>query len=265
MKHTFLFVLLGLLSFSLLGQTTFQSNKFGQDRTGVIYKKEVSVDTRLHTNGFSLGMNFGKIKTYYRTDYYHVDFGRLKHIKEFRQQSFESSGFAGFGNYGAFVFGKQNDFLALRAGWGQKRYYSEKAKIRGLAVGFSYEVGPTLGFLKPYYLDLKYRIDNGIEFVTRSEKYSEANKDIFLNQLSIQGATGFQKGLAELSIIPGGHAQIAAHFDWGAFDKIIKVLEVGVMLDVFYKSVPIMVEVDNVENRLYFLNLFINLQFGKRT
>ncbi len=265
MKSFFLFAFFGLFSLSVMAQATFQTNKFGQDRTGVIYNKEVSVDTRLHTNGFSLGMNFGKIKTYYLTNYYHVDLGRLKHIKEFRQQSFESSGFAGFGNYGSFVFGKQNDFFALRVGWGQKRYYSEKAKIRGLAVGYSYEVGPTLGILKPYYLDLKYRIDNGIDFDTRSEKYSDANKDVFLNQLSIKGPTGFQKGLKEISLIPGGHAQIAAHFDWGAFDKIIKVLEVGLMLDLYYKSVPIMVEVDNVENKPYFLNLFINLQFGKRS
>jgi hypothetical protein len=32
---------------------------------------------------------------------------------------------------------------------GEKKYFSEKAKRRGVAVGVNYEIGATLGLLKP--------------------------------------------------------------------------------------------------------------------
>ena len=68
----------------------------------------------------------------------------------------------------------------------------------------------------------------------------------------------------ELSILPGVHGKIAVHFDWGAFDQYVKAFEAGVMVDVFTKKAPIMIEVGDNQNRAYFINLFLNVQFGKR-
>ena len=41
----------------------------------------------------------------------------------------------------------------LRVGMGAKRYFSEKAKRKGIAIGINYQAGVSLGLLKPYYLD----------------------------------------------------------------------------------------------------------------
>jgi len=212
----------------------------------------------------AFGVNIGKIKTYYLTTYYHLDLGTIKHIKEFRQQSFELRTATTIGGNNTFVFGKQNSFFVLRAGFGQKRYFSEKAKQRGLAVGISYEAGPSIGLLKPYYLDLRYPIDNGTSYVARSEKYSEQNHDIFLEQSRIRGHTGFTKGLGEISPVVGLHVQAAGHFGWGAFDEFVKAMEAGIMVDFFTKTIPIMVDVEGVENSPVFINFFLNLQLGKR-
>ena len=93
---------------------------------------------------------------------------------------------------------------------------------------------------------------------------SEETADRFTNIFNIFGSSGWTKGLDEITIRPGIHGKFGVHFDWGAFDQYVKALEVGLMIDVFHRKVPIMVERENVENRAFFLNLFINLQFGKR-
>jgi hypothetical protein len=61
--------------------------------------------------------------------------------------------------------------------------------------------------------------------------------------------------------MPGGSASVALHMDWGAFDEFVKAVEIGAILDVFPKKLPILI---SEENNQVFLNFFINFQFGKR-
>lgn len=250
-----------------------KSIKFGEnyydDSKGTIYSREVTVDFKLHTNGFGLGVNIGELQTYYLTSFWNIELVEIKHPKEIRQ-SFDFQPTTNGKVSRAFIFGKQNNFYVLRGGFGQKRYFSEKAKRKGVAIGLSYEGGPSLGLLKPYYMELKYLEDQGIgnnDFVIRSEKFNEDNKDVFLDIGRIYGASSFAKGLSELSIIPGLHAKAALHFDWGAFDEFVKAVEAGIMVDFYFQNVPIMAEnpgVVDAENRPLFINLFLNLQLGKR-
>lgn len=256
----FLFLLLN----AAWSQVTIQPSETDQGNAGIIYNKEVTFDVAMHTNGFNIGLKWGQLQTYYQTKFFGVSFGELKHIKEFRQQSFESTYLNNFGSSRSFIFGKQNNLFVLRGIYGFKRYFSEKDKRKGLSVGVRYSGGPVLGLLKPYYLDLGYPLDNGTDFTFRSQKYSESNMDVFLDRTRIRGSTGLTKGMGEIRLVPGLHAEGAIHFDWGAFDEFVKALEAGVMVDLFFGNVPIMVEVDNVTNSPLFINLFLNLQLGKR-
>ncbi len=268
MKNIFLSLFLCLLCGApLLAQTQLPGGQnYYEDDKGYVYNREFTVDLKLlQTNGFALGVNIAQLKTYYLTRFYNIEIGEIKHVREFRQ-SFDYFQ-AGTSNEvsRAFIYGKQNNLFALRGGIGEKRYFSEKAKRRGLAVGISYEVGPSLGILKPYYLDLVRSENPTGNTSIKSEKYSAENADDFLNITRIYGGSGFGKGLSELSVIPGGHAKFALHFDWGAFDEFVKAMEAGVMVDFYFKKVPIMVDaLDNVENSPIFVNFYINLQLGKR-
>lgn len=244
---------------------SFGTNYYDDDAKGVIYDREFTVDLKLHTFGYALGVNFGRLRTYYLTRYFNIEFGELKHPKEFRQ----SLEFALPGTARAFIFGKQNNFFVLRGGIGEKRYLSEKAKKKGVAIALSYSGGVALGMLKPYYLDLFRQTDPpSNQFFISSEKYSEENRDVFLTQGLIYGSSGFARGLGEIRFVPGGQAKFGVNFDWGAFDEFAKSLEAGVMIDFFFQKVPIMIEdpefVPNTENRFLFVNFFVNLQFGKR-
>lgn len=254
-----LFPLLGLMA-----QNTFQPKQVVSNNVGIVYDKEFTFDIRLHTHGLALGVNIGRLKTFYKTRFYQFEIGELRHPKEERESN-ENPNFGGRSSR-SFFFGKQNSLYVLRGGIGEKRYFSEKAKERGLAIGISYVVGPSIGLLKPYYLDLiRSGVDNTPEI--SSEKFSEENAERFLDVRNIFGSSGFSRGISELSILPGIHAKAGVHFDWGAFDEFVKAIEAGVMIDAYFKKVPIMVETDeinNAENRPFFINLYLTLQLGKR-
>ncbi|MFT4668299.1 MAG: hypothetical protein ACI8YQ_003977 [Polaribacter sp.] len=262
-----LILLLVLISISTVGiaQSSMKSNN--TTLKGLVYNKESTFDLTLHTTGIGVafGANFGTIKTYYKTSYYHIQIGELRHMKSNRTSP-ETGGIISGQSTRSFFFGKQNSLYVIRAGKGIKRYLSEKAKDKGLAIGFSYEGGLTLGLMKPYYLELVYVEDGSVNDV-KSEKYSDENANVFLNNSRIYGASGITKGLTEIRPVPGVHFKIGAHFDWGAFDEMVKAVEAGVMIDVFYKKIPLMVENDmitNAENRPFFVNLYLTLQLGKR-
>jgi len=252
----------------MAAQQTLDLGKNNYDqKKGIIYDKETTVDFKLHTNGASIGLNFGTLETFYKTRYWHVEIGELKHPHETRQsRNLNTGGFGG--SFRSYIFGKQNNFFVVRGGFGEKRYLSEKARRKGVAVGYSYEVGPSIGILKPYYLVLRYVSDDFGRPNYRSERFSQTNANRFLNNSSIFGADSFTRGLGEISVLPGIHGKFAMHFDAGAFDELVKAVEAGIMLDLYFREVPIMVEtpaIEHSDNRSFFLNLFVTLQLGKRS
>ena len=260
-------ILLVCAGFSLQAQRTLLlgQNNYDQQK-GIIYSKETTTDFRLHTNGAAFGMNFGKIRTYNRTKLIYVGVGELKHPQEIRQN--RNLPFGGSSGFRGYIFGKQNNLLAIRGGIGEKRYFSDKARRKGVALAVSYEGGATLGLLKPYYLVLRFQPEDFSQNNYRSEKYSPENEDRFLAYDKIFGADSFFQGFGEIGIQPGLHGKAALHFDWGVFDEFIKALEAGIMVDFFLKEVPIMAEsslAPNLQNKVVFVNLFLTLQFGKRS
>ena len=220
--------ILFLLAFglNLSGQRVISPKLVEVDWKGIIYKKEWSVDLRLHENGASIAYNSGKIKSYNKTNYYHFELGFTKDPREKSQSKISTQG-----RSGSFVFGKINNLINVRVGVGTKRYLSEKQKRKGIAVGYTYEIGPSIALLKPYYLDLLYISETNINYNVFTEKYSEANADKFLNINSIDAKSSFFTGIDEISLRAGLQGKIGAHLSWGAFDKAVKAFETGVMFD----------------------------------
>ncbi|MDX1684496.1 MAG: hypothetical protein R3275_04620 [Saprospiraceae bacterium] len=255
-RLTTITLLLAITTTVVIGQSSILPRESAYAPKGVIYNDEYAVNLTLHSNGLKIGFDKGTIKTYYKTNYYHFDIGFLRHPKEIRQ-SLNYQTTIDISN--SYTYGKQNSFLLLRGGFGSKRYFSEKTKHKGVAVGINYEVGPTLGFTKPYYLIFAFRVDG--ERQVREIKYSEENADLFLDDTRIQGRAGFFKGFSELNVLPGIHGKFGTHFALGAFEKYVTAMEAGIMVDVFFQEVPIMV-IEN--NRRLFLNVYLTLQLGKR-
>ncbi len=259
MNRYFLSILILFACYAFLhAQVVFQPKPLTENRKGVLYEKELTFDFTLHTNGYNVGVSWGEMATYYRTNFYYIGFGEIKHPKEYRQ-NFRFINPANNQTSRSFIYGKQNNFFLLRAGKGIKKYYSEKAKEKGVAVSLVLEGGPTLGILKPVYLNVNTSENRGQLTAIR---YTEETAEDFLNLPFIFGSAGFARGIDEVRFVPGLHGRIAANFEWGAYDEFIKAAEVGLMLDVFPRTVPIMV---TETNRPFFLNLYITLQLGRRS
>ncbi len=278
LKFPLFFFFIGLSTF-LSGQSgVFNPKETNNGNRGIIYDRETVFDLRLLSDGYELGVNIGRLKTYYRTEFFHFGIGELKHHREFKNRDGIVGGGTSIGrNSRSYVYGKQNNFYALRAGYGVKRYYSEKARKKGLAIGVSYEGGPTLGLLKPYFLEINRANMDG-QNGPSIERFNGDNANFFLNTDRIFGAAPAINGFSEIKVRPGVHLTGALHFDWGAFDQYVKAIEVGIAADIFFQNVPILideaeftalgptlnVEPINVSNRPYFLNFYISFQLGKR-
>ena len=247
---------------TMQAQSIVEPKQIQESTLGVLYNKERVFELRLHTNGGAMSMQFGKIVTYYKTNYYQFDFGWVKHPKEYKQSITFNSGNPFTQSSNSFTYGKQNQLLVLRGGIGRKIYFSDKAKRKGVAVGIDYEFGASIGILKPYYLKLNRIEDNGFDDYISTERYSEDNKDVFLDNTKIIGPASFFKGFGNISAMPGLHARVSTHFSVGAFDEYVKAFEMGVMIDGYFQRVPIMI-IDN--NSPVFINAFLAFQIGKRS
>ncbi len=256
---------LALLSQNAWAQVSTKTNLNDDRFKGIIYRKETTGDLRLHNNGWAVAVNFGEIRTYYRTRYYHFELGTMHSPREQNQ----SKNLNVIGNElpKEFKLGKQNSVFILRAGKGFKRYLSDKARRKGVSIGYSLEAGPAVALLKPYYLKfIEQVVVNGeLESILVDKKFSEENKDEFIDYGSIYGGAPFSTGLKEITILPGFQAKAGLFFSVGAFDEYVKAAEIGLMADLFIKKVPIMVETAGTTNTPLFLNLYVNLHFGRRS
>lgn len=261
MKYSVLAFLLGL-SCHLSSQVIFQPKPVEYNFKGVLYNTEKIFDMRVHTSGVILGYKTGKLKSYYNTSYYNFELGYIKDSRERRQN--KTISFPGEGISSSFIYGKQNHFLNLRVSTGGKRFLSEKTRRKGVAVGFVYEAGATIGLLKPMYIEVIRNNQETFEPELIEIKYTEETADDFLAFDDIYGGTNFFKGLSETDITVGAHGKLAGHFALGAFEETVKAIEAGIMVDIFPSKVPILVERGEVDNRFLFINLYLSLQFGKR-
>lgn len=253
---SFTVLLLAMCSLSSLqAQSRIDESNGGTEAKGVIYKTEWSVDAALHTNGFYLGFNTGKIKNYYTTNTFHADIGFLYHPLE---TSSSRPGNIGFRTFNSYVFGKKNQLINIRIGKGIIKTLSEKARSKGIAIGFRLEGGVDIGLLKPYYLKVLEEFDGN--YLIKEIKYAD-DPETFTDPRIILGGSSFFKGFGQSSAVLGAFGRAAFRFDAGAYDRLVKCLEIGLQLDVYSKSPDILV---GERNPFHFLNFYLNLQLGTR-
>ena len=267
-RPLFFLLLAFVVTADLAAQQRLPGNKniYGATGRGVIYDNELNFMMALSTpRNLTVGVRSGKLLSFDRMRYWSASFGDLRHGRE-RKENRNDVNLATNRVSRSYVFGKQNQLYALRVGFGQRKYLSEKARQRGVAVGYSYEFGPTIGLLKPYYLEIKSSEVNNPGLI-REIRYEGDNENLFLNQDRIFGAAAWTLGLDEIQLRPGVHAQVAGHFGFGAYDEMSKILEAGIAADFLFGNTDIFVESEltpGVKNSPLFLHLFINVQLGKR-
>lgn len=226
---------------------------------GYVYDTELSFGIKVSTSGWGVMSDLTKSINSEKDRLYYFEINFLKNPKELKKVN-EYSAAISIDSPKPFVYGKQNSFFAAKAGYGNKYLLGEKAEKNGFQIKFDYVFGPTIGFVKPYYLDVWYD-DDADESYTMPTKYSPETASLFIDATRIYGYSGFGKGFNEISIIPGGFAKTGLNFDWATYDDFVKALEVGIGAEVYIKDVPIMI---TEHNKPYFVYLYLSLQFGKK-
>jgi hypothetical protein len=235
-----------------------------EEEGALIFQKQSTFCINLNSDGFGFSYEHGKYKTITKTNLWWLSLGERKDLKQFRQSNtFTSTGGGGvgivfFGN--SYVYGKQNNFYFLRAGFGQQKTIGGKGNKNGVAVSGIYGGGLTLGMLKPYYVQITDNTAPGGG--TKDIRYSDSTAKVFLDPTAIIGGSGFGKGISEIKFVPGVSVRAALRFDYGKYNETISALEVGINAEYFSQAMPILVGVNDTKK--FFFNGYITVNFGRR-
>ena len=224
-----------------------QGTVFEEKRT--IYKREETFGATIHTTGWGLVYRYGKYTSGFSRRLYEVELVGKKHPKEIK--TFTSL----FDNSNGYVYGKLNSILLLRGGIGNHVTFISKQSVRGIAISYILNGGLSLAYAKPTYVETIF-IDEGI-VSSRVEQY---DPDVH-TQGDIIGGASFFRGFFGGKFYPGVYLKAGLHFESSLVANKISGLEVGAVLDLYPKKVPILA---NDLNRFYFLNLYVSLTFGTK-
>ncbi|MES1220458.1 MAG: hypothetical protein ABUT20_33460 [Bacteroidota bacterium] len=221
-----------------------------QDEEGIVgYRKQNIFGIKVSTLGYGLVYEIGRTKTTRKTTTYGIELSELKNQKE---EKLPTGGFI-VGN--RYIYGKINNFYQFKLGIGQQYILGEKGNKNGVSVSAVYGAGLSLGFLRPYYLQVVDASGNGLTI-----KYTPQDSLLFTGQ-TIVGSGGLGKGWGELKFKPGAYAKAGLRFDYGRFNEIVSAIEVGVSLEAYAQKIPIMLY--QKDKQLFFQG-YLALEFGRR-
>ena len=218
----------------------------------VLLRKEHSYGPFIHSTSGGAEFRKGVNTSYFTRWLYEAGLLELKTPRETR--------IAHYRNSRSYIYGKLNNFYALRAGGGQQNLLYRKPYWGGVEVRYFWFAGGSVGFTKPVYLYIIKDFilsPNYYEIVLVAERYNP--EEHFLED--IFGRAPFFKGLDEIGVHPGAYAKAGFSFDFSRQNQRVSAIEVGAALDFFPTGIPIMAL---REPERYFLTFFIGYYIGKR-
>ena len=239
-----------LLIFQLFSGSIFSQVPVNE-KLMVRITKEIWLGATVHSSGFALNYGMSKFKTSKKKSLINVDLVSINHDKEYKIfGSFDE-------NAKKFIFGKFNSLYTVRFGFGNRKILYEKLRKNGLQISMNYTVGPSLGLVKPVFLEVfKYDFSGRIAGIA-TERYDPELHNFY----NIYGRASWTAGLMETKINPGMFFKFGLDFDYSSNRDIINSLEVGACLDVFSKPVILMVENNNYR---FYPSVYINCSIGNK-
>ena len=154
------------------------------------------------------------------------------------------------GTGGSYVYGKQNYLFAIRPQYGREINLFRKSSEGGVNINGILAAGPTIGLLKPYYVQIYYGRGVIRDEVFDPKKHTPSN---------IAGSGGLFEGLGQAQIVPGVNLKAALNFELDAFRQSNISLEVGFLAEAYTQKMNIMAF---AENRNVFTSGYLTIFFG---
>lgn len=226
-----------------------------QEEEGVIaYRKHSVFGFKLTNDGYGGFYEFGKAQSVKKSLLFQLDFAERKHPKEEKQTN-------PFIPASPFIFGKINYFYPLKLGVQQQLLLGNKSNKNGVSVTANFGGGISLGFLRPYYLEVNDTANGNRKYI----KYDSADSTTFtsasqLMELYVSSA-GLGRGWGDMKITPGLYAKTALRFDYGRYNEAVSAIEVGANVEYYSKNIPQLIF---IKQKKLFFNVYVALLFGKR-
>lgn len=224
------------------------------DPARTLYKHELSGGPLIHGDGWGITFQYGKYVTAKNRNMLGIEIVSMKHPKEIK--SFNPN----YQDARGYFYGKLNSMIIVRPTIGRKHRIAEKIRKSAVEVNYVWGIGPSLGLLKPVYLQILE--EPGMAFQPVSTQRYDPERHFADN---ILGRASFFKGFGEMKLYPGAYARFAFNFEYAGTNTGIRALEAGVSMDAYAKEVPIMADVEDLgTNKQFFLEFYIALHFGAK-
>jgi len=224
------------------------------DDVQLLYRNEQEFGALVHSAGW--GFNYRRCKhvTGYKKRTLELEVVGMKHPKEIKRQIADL-------NTKGYFYGKQFTVTVLRGGYGYNKVITGKSDRRGVELRLVTLAGPSIAFAKPVYLEIQYPDQSyPPSYKNRKiERYDPTNP--FHTPDHILGKAGYFHGFGEMNFFPGAFCKLGISFEHSSLDDDIKLLETGIVVDAYYKTIPIMA---NTRNNQVYVNVYLNIMFGKK-
>ena len=200
---------------------------------------------QVNTHGLGVEARRGFHKTVRSKRLYEAQFTTLKHPREVKLLPSDGSD--------GFTFAKVNKAYTFRFGIGEHKILAFKPFGEGVELKTIYSLGLATTVLKPVYYLMVY----GDDLEATVETFDEATHDVY----NIYGVEPYFKGISEISLQPGIFGKFAFNFEYAAERTSIRSIEVGAVVDGYYKNVEILAFADNYP---VYVTLYLSLQYGKK-
>ncbi|MEO0469938.1 MAG: hypothetical protein AAF206_09995 [Bacteroidota bacterium] len=230
---------------------------FAQDERPEQAPNESGFMFGLHYSDRGPGLNLAVLKgAPYRQWLFGLDIFLVKDSKETLIEPF-------FGEQGKrYVFGKLNHLFVVSPSLGVQWDMVPRSAVNLLNVRGNLKVGPAIGILNPYHLEI-FEASPGSPFVGTREilPYDPANH----SYSKIIGRANFLSSRIDPTFRFGLSVQANAILDFSSVDAAITGVNLGMKVDAFPSPVPIMAdELQNVQNQRIFVAISAGLMFGRR-
>jgi hypothetical protein len=232
------------------------NSKFKTDEEGdIIFNKQNIFGIHLSSNGYGLSFEKGYFKTRTKTLLFQFELNEVHSPKEHHITA-TTDGY----NFSSVVPYKANNLYETRFAIGQEILIGGKGNKNGVAVQALYTGGITLGFLKPYLLDVSNPITGASTQMTYAQLEASQNNPLQYGY-EPTGAAGFFAGWNQLSVKPALNARQAMRFDYGRENKTVAAVEVGITEEYYASKIPLMYYVNGQH---FFFNSYVAILFGGR-
>jgi hypothetical protein len=156
-----------------------------------------------------------------------------------------------------YIYGKINRLYALRPMFGVTKELAEKHNKNSVGVNAFVLLGPSLGFLKPNFVDIEYfDPSNPNIIISKSVRY---DPELYKFD-QITGYSPFFYGINQTKLIGGVSFKIGTEFNWGYYISDFKSIEVGVLLD-WFPSRPELLHF--IQNKTVYSSFYLSFAIGK--